>query len=436
MSTEKQKLQGGQLVVWLASEYHSINFALMARIRGSFTPDQFQRALDKLQLKHPALSANVVQEADGSVYLIPKPAVEFPVRIVDREHAESWVEQATTELEQPFDLLNNPPIRFVLLRGKDVSEVLFVCPHALADGLATAYLVRDFLTFLNDPDVDVAPMPPAQPMSELIPNFPGKGMAILLAKLKARLLKMYLSLSTKKSQADVVGPVEPKYHLLPWILTAEQTSALAARSRAEGTTVHAALCVAFLRAFGEFYQDGWKRKISSPVSLRERLAHPVGEAFGLFVNLVEFCIDCAPERDFWDVARAIKRGFVRRTGDKQIFNSLIEANVVTGQLGQVLTPQIVAQSFMAIDYDLSITNLGRLDFPTRYGSLQLDALFGPILGGDPQDIVLGVITIGGNMHLGLSFTALRMNTSQAEQVVETAMSWLADAVVERKTPVN
>jgi hypothetical protein len=63
-----------------------------------------------------------------------------------------------------------------------------------------------------------------------------------------------------------------------------------------------------------------------------------------------------------------------------------------------------------------------LDFPVLYGSLQLDALFGPILGGDPEDIVLGVITIGDRMHFNLSFTDLKMNPSQAEQIKESAMN--------------
>jgi hypothetical protein len=62
MSTEKQRLQGGQLIVWMASEYHAINFALMARIRGTFPPDSFQKALDKLVLKYPSLAVNVVQD--------------------------------------------------------------------------------------------------------------------------------------------------------------------------------------------------------------------------------------------------------------------------------------------------------------------------------------------------------------------------------------
>lgn len=428
MNTTTQRLQGGQLVVWLASAYHPINFALMARIRGNITPEQFQKALAKLAIKHPSLSVNVVRGADGYVHLTPKPALKFPVRTMDRKHPESWVEEVTTELGQAFDLGNHPPIRFVLLQGEGVADVLFVCPHALADGFAAAYLVRDFLVFLDDPDVDVVPMPPAQSMSELIPDFPGRRMAVRQAKLKAKLLEIFLRRSTKQSgsQTDVASPVKPQYHLLPWILTTEQTSTLVDRSRAEGTTVHAALGAAFLRAFGEFHGDGWKRRIQSPVSLRDRLAHPVGESFGLFVNLVEFQVDCAPAHDFWQVAREIKQGFVRRTVDKRIFRSLIEANVVTNQL-DAITPRVAAESFMAADHDLSITNLGRLDFPTRYGSLQLDALFGPILGGDPEDVVLGVITIGGKVHLGLSFTDLKMDASQAGQIVETAMRWLADA---------
>jgi hypothetical protein len=82
---------------------------------------------------------------------------------------------------------------------------------------------------------------------------------------------------------------------------------------------------------------------------------------------------------------------------------------------------------MAADHDLSISNLGRLDFPTQYGSLQVDALFGPILGGDPEDVVLGVLTFGGKMHLSLSFADLKMNVPQAEKIIEAAMQCLLTA---------
>jgi hypothetical protein len=428
MDTTKQHLQGGQLVVWLASEHHPINFALAARIRGAFAPEQFQQALDTLRRTYPPLSMRATKESDGDVYLVPDPALRIPVRTLERKHAAHWVDEVTAELDRAFDLLHNPPLRLVWLREGDVSEILFVCPHALADGFAVAYLVRDFLMFLSDP-ADAVTMPLTQLMPELIPDFPGRSIAILRAKLKVGLLKLFLSHRSKQEapQTHAVKRNDPTYHVSPWVLTSAQTSALVTRSRAEGTTVHAALCTAFLRAFGEFYGDSWKRKIQSPVSLRDRLTHPVGESFGLFVNLVEFRINCAPDRDFWEVARAIKQGFIRRTADQRIFDSLIEANVAMTTLSQVITPQIMAELFMAVDHDLSISNLGRLDFPMRYGALQLDALFGPILGGDPEDIVLGVLTIGGQMHFSLSFTDLKMTPLEAEQIKASAMRWLADA---------
>lgn len=431
MNTEKQRLQGGQLIVWMASEYHAINFALMARIRGTFPPDSFQKALDKLVLKYPSLAVNVVQDTGGEVCLIPNPAPKVPLRIEERKHPDHWIEETTTELPQPFDLSKDPPIRCVTLQDKDVSDILFVYPHVLADGLATTYLLRDFLAFVDDPEAEVTSTPHVPPMSALIPDFPGKGWAILQAKLKAQLMKLFLKRAQRNTpQTEPSNPRQPNYQLLPWTLTSEQTSALVARSRAEGTTVHAALCAAFLRAFGEFHEEGWKRKIQSPVSLRDRLTQPVGEAFGLFVNLVEFQTDCDPEYDFWEVARRIKKRFVRHTDDRQAFRTLIEANVVTRQSRDMLSPQIAAQVFMAADHDLSISNLGRLDFPTQYDTFQLETLFGPILGGDPEEVVLGVITVGGTLHLSLSFTDLKMDVPQAEKIIEAAMQWLVKATQE------
>jgi hypothetical protein len=82
---------------------------------------------------------------------------------------------------------------------------------------------------------------------------------------------------------------------------------------------------------------------------------------------------------------------------------------------------------MAADHDLSISNLGRLDFPTPSDSFQLEALFGPILGGDPEDVVLGVVTLGGVMHLSLSFTDMRMDVPQAETIIDAAMQALLKA---------
>ena len=425
MTDSKQKLRGGQFAVWLSSEYQSINFALTARLQGAVTPEQIRVALDKVQFRYPPLSMRLAQESNRCVYLVPDARLKIPIRIVGRQHSEQWLGEVTTELGLAFDLVNDPPLRLVWLRGQRTSEMIFVCPHVLADGLSVVYLIRDFLKFLDDPEADVKPMPLTSPMSELLPDFPGKRMIIRQSKLKAAILRFLLILSPRQ---EIKGSTKTDYHLLAWELTGKQTSALVARSRSEKTTVHAALCTVFLRAFGEFQGDGWKRKAQSPISLRHRLTNPVGEAFGLFVNLMEFGVNCSPQRDFWEVAREVKEAITRRADDRYAFRSLTEANVMMDKLGSVVPAEFVARSVMTVSYDLSVTNLGRLDIPTQYGKLHLDGLYGPSLGGDPDNIVLGVITIGDRMHFTLSFTDIKLSVSEAEKIKEKAMSSLEDAV--------
>jgi hypothetical protein len=369
------------------------------------------------------------REANGTLYFMTGNASECPLRILERTFPDRWEQEVAREVAHPFDLFTESPLRVTWLRGEGISEIIFTCSHVLMDGLSAAYLIRDVLVFLSNPEANADPMRPTPAISrKMIPAFPGKSWIIWQARLQAALLKLLLGTAYRKGTPSEkqVEPVRRPYHLLFWDLPPPHTAALLARSRQEGTTVHAALSVAFLRAFGEFRRNGWKRKIQSPINLRDRLTASVGESCGLYVNLVEFVVNCRPERDFWEVARDIKQQLIRHTDERHMYTSLIEANVIMDTLAPIMTPQFVAHS-MRVTYDLSISNLGRLDFPTQYGSLRLEALFGPSLGGNPEDIVLGVSTIGEKMHLTLSCTDLKLHIAEAKQIKEHAMEWLAKA---------
>ena len=429
MNNSKQKIRGGKYAVWLISEDLPINFAMTIRLRGTLTPDMFQQALGKLQIKHPSSSTRVIKEADGNAYLVADPNLKFPLRIVARQHSKSWVEEVTAEFAQPFDEYNEPPIRFVWLRGDDVSEIIVLCDHAFVDGYSAAYVARDLLMYLGDSKLEVEPNPPSTAMSELLPTFPGKRFAIWQARLKAAFLKLILTFAPKRDNQwkAMVDTAKRPYYLLPWELTLEQTAALVKHSHAQGTTVHAALCTAFLRAFGELHGTSWKRKIQSPIDLRKRLIRPVDESFDLYIHLVEFFVDCAPEHDFWEVAREIKQRLEHYSRDRPIFGSILGTIVLIDELVSVITPRIVAQTVWGVEYDLSISNLGRLDFPVQYGPLKLEALHGPTIGCNAKEVVLGVVTVGGKMHFTMAFTDMTMTLPQAEQIKAKAMKSLADA---------
>jgi NRPS condensation-like uncharacterized protein len=431
MAASKQKLRGGKYAVWLISEDIPLNFAMTLSIRGSFTPEAFEQALDKIKKKYPCCVTRVIKETERTVYQVSDPALKFLVRICERTHSKSWIDEVTTEFARPFDMYSEPPIRFTWVRGDEASEIILICNHVFGDGLSMVYISRDLLGYLGDPDIDAEPGAYSSAITELIPDFPGKRAVIWRAKLKAALFKIYFALTSKKDDQwkQMVSTSKKPFYLLPWELTVDQTSALIEQSRAHGATVHAALCTAFLRAFGEYYKTGWRRKIQSPIDLRKRLVSPVGETFDLYINMTEFFINCAPERDFWEVAREIKQNFEHYSQDKLIFRSVVETMILMDELFSVVTPQIVAQTYTDIDYDLSISNLGHLDFPIRYGSLSLGAMYGPSIGTNFKEITLGVITTGGKMHFTMTFTDFRLTYMQAEEIKTIAMKHLAGAAM-------
>lgn len=425
MTSLKQTMQGAELAVWLASTVIVQNFTASFRITGEFSTDQLVDAIERLKGKYPTLSMHVVPNKDGTTEFVSNPNFVIPIRIVERESANTWNSVQTTEMGVPFNMLTQPPIRIVWIRGQGVSELLLVCHHAFADGLAGFLVLRDILTLLGNPNLKFETLPLFPPLNALIPNFSGKWRITLLAKLKAKLLKILLNFRIiKLSSFSMTTPkIPPKYFIQTWEWSKEQTTAFAARCKTEKATVHTALCTAFLRAFAEFHGDGWNRKIQNPVNLRNRLTEKVGEAFGLYINAVKFNVDCHPERDFWDISREIKKTLVQKSDDQSIFSELTDGCTLMDELVPVVTPGFIAKQLTKMDYDLSITNLGSLDFPSEFGSLEFENIF-PSTIGKLDEVVVCVMTIRGRMTFSFTFTDAKYTVADIEKIKTKALKWI------------
>lgn len=425
MTPLKQKMQGAELAVWLASTVLVQNFTASFRIKGDFTKDELVNAVDRLKVKYPTLSMHVVPGKNGTAEFVSDPDLIIPIRIVERENADTWNDVQTTEMGVPFNMLAQPPVRIVWVRGDGMSELILVCHHAFADGLAGFLVLRDILTLLGSPELKFESLPLYPPLNALIPNFPGKWRIELLAKLKAKLLKLLLNFGIVKlaSFSMVTPDPKPKYFIQTWEWSKEQTSTFAARCKSEGATVHTALCTAFLRAFAEFHGNGWNRKIQNPVNLRNRLTQKVGEAFGLYINAVKFNVDCAPERDFWEISREIKKTLVKKSDDPSIFSELTDGCTLMDELVPVVTPGFIAKQLTKMDYDLSITNLGNLDFPSHFGDLEFENIF-PSTIGKLDEVVVCVMTIRGKMTFSFTFTDVKYTASDIEKIKIKALKWI------------
>jgi NRPS condensation-like uncharacterized protein len=333
-----------------------------------------------------------------------------------------------------------------LLSSPETSDLIVNFHHTISDGLSLAFLIRDILVHLGDPgrEVEPLPVPPVVDKDHLPPSASINPLQRTMMQFMNRIWeRKRISFSEDDyKQLHQTFWKENKSSLLAWGLTASQTAAFVSRCRREEVTVHSALCAAFLAAQSDVQGNSpaYLHTVSMPVSIRDRLTNPVGEAVGLYFSSFKIQLEYVPGQSFWSNARRIHRRIRRRLTEKDIF-------AVQQQLDS-LHPSLVDSFFSRyrlledgfaagvlrmtgddrINTGLDISNLGRVHYPDTFGSLRLEAIFGPSNYSDFQEKYLGIITVGGKMSFTLTYGELFVEASIVEQVKDTAMRYLSESV--------
>jgi NRPS condensation-like uncharacterized protein len=229
--------------------------------------------------------------------------------------------------------------------------------------------------------------------------------------------------------------------MLVWDLTEDQTSALVSRCRGERVTVNTALTTAFVAAQEDVETPrDYLKKIVVSVDLRDRLTRPVDGAFAFYASGVRPELNYPARSSFWDAARAFHTQIRHLLTNENVFESqqlsgfspsLLDALAFAkyGKLEDRLAERMVER--MGIDRisaSLIVTNLGRLDIPVTYGARRLAALYGPYVYSDTVEKYLGVVTVGGRMHLTLCSGEMLIENETVKAVRDAAMRMLGTAV--------
>jgi hypothetical protein len=388
---------------WLLDQHRSVHFAVTAEIAGKASPDDWRDALDRVQARHPILSVRI----EGSPASVPRfrreDAAPIPLRIVEGDPKTRWEREVGEELATPFDPSQAPLIRAVLIDGSRDTGLILAAHHSIADGLSLAYAIRDTLAALSGEPLE--PLPLARAQEQML----GVG-------------------------AGPAGPAGPPARFRPLDdarpsveglrLTPALTTILADCARQEGTTVHGALCAAVAiagRQVSADWQDGTVR-IMSPINLRPSL--DAGESCGLFVSATTGAFD-GRATGFWELARQAKAATaLGRTRDSVV--ALLSA--VGGVVGKGADIASVAEfAAGAFAHEAMLTNLGVLNFGSRFGALKLESLWGPaVLAGLEGAQTIGVATFDGSICL------THTSSAPAEGLLEAMRSILADACVEHR----
>lgn len=98
---------------------------------------------------YPLLRISVQSGPDGPPCFHEHTNIPIPVRIVPENDFATWPVEMAKELAIPIPLNHSPLARITLPRKSGGSTLLLSMHHSIADGLSSAFVIRDILEALS-----------------------------------------------------------------------------------------------------------------------------------------------------------------------------------------------------------------------------------------------------------------------------------------------
>ncbi len=227
--------------------------------------------------------------------------------------------------------------------------------------------------------------------------------------------------------------------LLACTLSAQETSALAARCKAHGVSVTGALAAAFLLAQAGVlpHRNGARQKVSVPVNIRDRLLQSPGLAVGVYASGIDIVLRSRPSSSFWKLALQAHVRIHKALGNRpRLLRPLVleglDPSIADGLAAAVATDQWTRGHRLlsglarvkAGTRCLTVTNIGRVTLPDLGTPYRLDTLcpLPPI--GPGSRMMLAVLTVGGQMNVVVKYRQNEMDEAAAVRIRDRALGYI------------
>lgn len=387
-----------------------INCVFAVRIKGRLTLESIHHALDRIQAKHPLLRMGITHDRRGIPHFVDRPLVDsIPIEVVARDGDLHWEAISRTLWKRSFDKSAGPLAALVWVQGEERSELVWVCPHSVVDGVSCVALMRELLLLLDDPKAVLTPYEPFQTVYDLLGD--RRTTLGIGDSLKTWLLsgvgRLVLGLKTRGKTPILNGDS----YLWHWRIPVVETRTLITAAKMQHTTIYAACCVAVLDAFACVLGQRAKGKVICPIDIRHFLPAIKDDHLFAFAPIVDLAR--VSGEDFWERARLTKSMLAARIARLDVGKLLLQ-----GERFHRLIPYIIKLlRRLPGDHDVTFSNMGRLPVPDGYNHFQVEALFSPSVGfpwKNPNTLVLS--TYGGVMDFSLMSNTAVITPDEAERI--------------------
>lgn len=363
-----------------------VHFCLVAEIEGAIGMSALRAALEQVQSRHPALRVCVIDDADtGPAFYRTETPID--VRVVPTRADVDWRAAVEDELNRPFDTDPGPLMRVAALWGAGGASIVLTFHHAIADALSGVHILDDLMRALAGGHLD--PLPLLPPVEAMIVA-PDPQLAFALDRVS------HVDIPARGREQMVQAPGESQAHISVLEWSPLETAGLMQRCRANGTTMHGAICAAASHHLPT--SDERIVRMHSPLDLRRIAGIESGDC-GVLIGAGVVEIPTANRKPLWLDARDVVDR-LREVRSPAMVAGMLQW--MAAELPPTATADKAAE-FLAASQPSSavISNLGVLPLATDYGPMVLKAVWGPaILTHPPADRqTIGVSTFAGRLRM-------------------------------------
>lgn len=401
-----------------------------AQIEGPLTPTILQKALDLVQKRHPMLQVHMVGLADGT-YFQSEGTSKIPLRVIDKQHENQWLEITEEELHQQFFGGVEPLCRVTLISpftSNGISEIIVTFHHAIIDGLSCINFIHELLAYCQQ-IADEKQIPEIATMQLLPPLENLLGSNLNSQKFEDYQEKIDREILTSKLiiESEALAS-QRRTHLINRIISQEMTLKLKEVCKQEKTTIHGALCAAMLLGTAKIAFPDLPVTLScgSSVNVRKLCVPEVNhEYIGDFALAVTENHTLEKTTSFWNLAReckskiscSISRGFPIR--DKLLnINKDLMIKISEHQMGRKET--------------VHISNLGQVKFCNEYELFKIKSLyFAPGIHLVGACLWLGLVTFNEKLFCSFAHVVPIVSTQTAELLADSAIATMEKACIDK-----
>jgi NRPS condensation-like uncharacterized protein len=421
----QRPLTGVERWQWFFDQAAVLNLVIVARVSGRFDHDRLRKALKDVADHYPHLTARI-QPGHQPSFVSGAGQINLCVGpwLPDR-----WQAIAVQEVNTPFATETGPLARAVLLDGSVSSDLILTFSHVVADGQSGVLIMKELL------ELHGGRAPHSSPQHEVLN--PPLG---LLFKSRFKALWVAVKIFWQLRHMTPIPPErwvpvrERHTGLIDVQLSGAVMSTLAAAARLHGTTVHAAFVAAMLMAIEQEMREsnndlaGKILGCATPADLR-RYADLSKEAVGNLLSGVISRHRVQRDTSFWALAAEVSQS-IRSTVANGDLLALARLQDMTASRVRDIGKTIAASERFNRTAAI-VTNLGRLDFDTNYGSLKLEHI-GFIVSNNANavaSLVLCAVTLNDTTTLNFTYAEPLLSKIKAQRLVDNVLSRLHAAII-------